>query len=184
MHTPHLHLPHPVGHEHDHTVALAAAAVVATVAVGVGAARLSEGRFDSRAGAPTATEETAATVTPPTVAPATWPEASMTAPSIASASGAAATAEVVVVDVAAGMRLSRAWLVAASGTEVPATSAHPTEARFDGLAAGVYTVGYQVETGAIDAGSGAVISAAEAGWSSPITVRDGASIVVALSADG
>jgi hypothetical protein len=176
---PHLHLPHPLGHDHDHALALTAAAVAATVVVSVGAARMIED--GAPLAAPTTTEQTADAAAS-TAVPAQAPEATAApATSAAPISPAPASAQVVVVDVPDGMLVSRAWLVTGSGAEVPATMVGPAEVRFDGLAAGVYTIGYQVETGASHAGDGAVISAARAGWMPPVTVVDGASIVVSFS---
>jgi hypothetical protein len=186
---PHLHLPQPLGHEHDHALALAAAAVAATVAVSVGAARVIA-ETGSRLAGPASTEQTAVTVAPTAVAagaveastvPASTAISTGPATAVAAAPAATAAPAVVAVELAEGMRLSRAWLETGSGARLPATSIGPAEARFDRLAAGVYTIGYQVETGATHAGNGAVISAAQAGWTSPVAVVDGASIVVSFS---
>jgi hypothetical protein len=193
----HLHAPHAFGHGHDRIVALVAAAAVA-VAVGVGGGRVigggpdggtatSSSRTSTLTEAPSPTAARAPTGLAPVAPGATTHPERTTAPTGSAPTDpatasvvAAAAAQAVVVDVPVGMHLTEAWLVGASGVAVPASSVGPEGIRFDGLAAGTYTVAYQAETGTSDAGNGAMISAAQAGSAGTVDVEDGGSIVLAV----
>jgi hypothetical protein len=173
-----------------------AAAAAAAVIVGVGAARVIDGRLDAPPPAAAVvtsapTGATAGTVVSRTVA-AEVASTVVTAGS-AQAGGAAIDAgqgpalqpgdQLVVVDVPAGMRLARVWVVDGAGVEGPAASVDGGTARFAGLAAGNWAVRTQVETGVIAAGDGVAISASTATEVGRVTVPEGASIVVAVNGE-